>query len=133
LNYIKDIFLEKSTFYQFHFQKSKIKLQDYLFQITDEYFPTEWKLEISLNGIDWYVIHKHNINPLFTKKNKVMDFKCKTLIPISFFRLTFLKSANKYWIRFQAFEIFGEIVGDNSLAQFISLLKQINWTAKFSG
>jgi hypothetical protein len=127
LNYTKDILLKRNIFYQFHFQKRKLKIHGFSLKMADEWFPTKWKLEVSMNGIAWFEIYRHQVNPEFIKRGKVMTFKCQTFVPISFLRLTFLESSHQYGlIHLQAFEIYGEIAVDNNFVQLFSRTKFIS-------
>lgn len=130
----KDIRINTNSFQQIHFKNTKIKLQAYLLKTSDKSFPTGWKLEISINGIDWHVVDRHENDEQLCQKKKIGWFPLSETVPISYLRLTFLSSSEFLsspktdipdFIYLEAFEIFGEIVETEKLEQLISLPKQI--------
>jgi hypothetical protein len=94
---------------------------------SDECFLTGWKVETSIDGIDWDLVDRHESNDQLSLPEKIGLFPLSEIIPISFLRLTFLLETSKYGqILLEAFEIFGEITGDKNLQLLISLSREIS-------
>jgi hypothetical protein len=126
-NFTPDVVLVSSKYYQFYFKNRKIKLTGYLFKAADEWFPTGWKLEISLNGINWSIIHLIQNDQRLSRSNKINSFKVSKPIQASYLRLSFLSSTDKdHSVRLKGFEIFGEIQEDQKLQSFLSIPKVIS-------
>lgn len=123
-NFTEHVRLHISNYYQFHFKNKTIQLTGYLLKASFQYFPKGWKLESSLNGVDWNRIDFHVNDQQLSQESTACLFSFNETILTSFLRLTFL-STSVSWVYLEAFEIFGEIQDVQNLQSLISIPNEI--------